>query len=63
MSDMPLKTPNGLHAKLRILMQALPPRGESWATGEQEEWLDLVRGVLAQIYPTSRARIPEDEPQ
>lgn len=45
--------PSGIHPMIRMLLNALPPASEIWTIEDQEVWLDLMRGVFAQIYRPS----------
>ena len=40
-----------IHPWIVILLRAVPVSGKTWPMEDQEEWLDLMRGVLRTVYP------------
>ena len=36
---------------IAVVLEALPPAGEIWASGQRDAWINVMRGALRQAYP------------
>lgn len=43
--------PPGFDPMIGMVLRSLPPAGQPWSAEQQEVWINVLRGVLTQVYP------------
>ena len=41
-----------INPRIKVLLNALPTPNTVWSDEDREVWIDLMRGVLADVYPS-----------